>query len=79
MEDIIWSTGEIDESRLRFRQRANWVWTQLVDRSIKVNVDGSYLGSFRRGGIGDSRGKILLQFRNKARVDLVVHVELLAL
>lgn len=50
---------------------------------IKINVDGSFLDSSSKGGIGgvfsDSKGKVPFQFSKKVYIDSVVHAELLAI
>lgn len=77
--DMIRCPKSIDISHKVEIEFRHWVWTPLVNSQIKVNVDGSFLGEFGRGGIfRDSKDRILVQFGREVEVDLVVHAEVLA-
>lgn len=59
------------------------VWKPLNSESLKVNMNGSFLRSSGREGIGgpirDSDGRVFIQFYKEVREDSTINAEVLAL
>lgn len=70
--NIIRSPESVELSQKSKKNKINWVRTPLAFDFIKVNVDGSYLGSSGKSGIGgvfkDSDENVFLHLGRRCRL-----------
>lgn len=81
--DLIRSLGCMEVLRKKVKSKSRWVWKPPASGLVKVNVDGSFLGTTGSGGIRgvfrDSEGRVLLMFGKAMWADSAIHAKILAL